>query len=117
MQNDDLFNLFARIEENFSEMEDDALVALQEKNATYRELCIKRMEVLEGCPALKSLLSLGKAAALSREDTHVLLEYLDIKDQCADMEHMELYFRGHTDCIHYLMKMNILPRKPSEDRT
>lgn len=101
-------SLVDKLRDAFMELDSDIMMRLHEESAEYRELFAQASAILSGNSQLCAIIDQGVPAALSEQDARALIEYINSKREYEDVERLELYIRGHMDCIAYLEKMGVL---------
>lgn len=59
-------------------------------------------------PNVKAVLDVDRPCELSAEECNALSEVLKCKNEIANLELKEVYFKGCIDCVSYLKKLSIL---------
>ena len=57
---------------------------------------------------VKTVVDVDRPCELSAEDCAALVEVLKCRNEMANLELKEVYFKGCIDCVSYLKKLNIL---------
>ena len=57
---------------------------------------------------MRKVLDVDRPCELSAEDCTALVEVLKYKNEMANLEMKEVYFKGCIDCVSYLKKLSIL---------
>lgn len=105
---DTYFDLASRLEDTFSEIENDILADFKSNNKEYAKLKNRISEMKQQHPFIASVLDGSGEIHLTAEEHKVLAEYLHLKFEQEDMERLQIYFRGHTDAFAYLKKIKML---------
>ena len=62
----------------------------------------------EQYPNVRKVLDVDRPCELSAEECTALSEVLKCKNEIANLELKEVYFKGYIDCVSYLKKLSIL---------
>ncbi|MCD8052440.1 MAG: hypothetical protein LUF00_00015 [Lachnospiraceae bacterium] len=73
-----------------------------------QELSGKQKEIYEKYPKVREMLEYDNPHSLTNEECAALIEILHRKDELADIEMMNVYFKGCADAIGYLRKLKML---------
>lgn len=57
---------------------------------------------------MRTVLDMDSACELSAEDCAALVEVVKCRNEMANLELKEVYFKGCIDCVAYLKKLNLL---------
>ena len=101
------FNLAERIGNTFPEIDNDICMDLRQNDSEYAKMDNEFMKMQRDFPTL-TLLTEGEATTpitLSLDERKALVRYLSIKNEMENYERKKIYFRGHTDCVAYLVKV------------
>ena len=74
----------------------------------YKELTEKINTLYEQYPNVRKVLDVDRPCELSAEECPALSEVLKCKNEIANLELKEVYFKGCIDCVSYLKKLSIL---------
>lgn len=74
----------------------------------YKELTEQIKTLYEQYPNVRKVLDVDRPCELSAEDCAALVEVLKCRNEMANLELKEVYFKGCIDCVSYLKKLNIL---------
>ncbi len=74
----------------------------------YKELTKKIKTLYEQYPNVRKVLDVDRPCELSAEECTALSEVLKCKNEIANLELKEVYFKGCIDCVGYLKKLSIL---------
>lgn len=74
----------------------------------YKELTEQIKMLYEQHPNVKAVLDVDRPCELSAEECNALSEVLKCKNEIANLELKEVYFKGCIDCVSYLKKLSIL---------
>ena len=74
----------------------------------HKELTEKIKTLYEQYPNVRKVLDVDRPCELSAEDCTALVEVLKYKNEMANLELKEVYFKGCIDCVSYLKKLSIL---------
>lgn len=102
------FDLPSRLEDAFSDIESDIIMDLRINNEKYAILRDKVSEMKQQHPFIDEVINGGGKIHLTDEEHTALAEYLHLLFKLADMERLQIYFRGHTDAFAYLKKINAI---------
>ena len=105
---DTYFDMASRLEETFSETENDILTDLESSNEEYADLQNRISEMKRQHPFIANVMDGSGEIHLTAEEHTVLTEYLHLKFEQEDMERLQIYFRGHTDAFAYLKRIKML---------
>jgi hypothetical protein len=101
------FNLAERIGNTFHETNNDVCVDLRNNDSEYAAMHHELKKLLDDFPILAKLT--GRAAkepiTLSLDEQRALSRYFCLKSDMESYERKEIYFRGHTSSIAYLIKV------------
>jgi hypothetical protein len=96
------------IDELFSEMDSQIVVALQESDEGYAALARERDGVTRSFPKIEQWLEGSGALTLSAEEHAGLAKYTALTAKTEDMERRAIYYAGHRDCIAWLRKIDAI---------
>lgn len=102
------YDLARRIEDNFAEIENDAIVDFREQSEEYVALYQKISALKAEHPVIGKIMEGDGEIVLSAEEHKAVADYFHLQFHLESMERQQLYFRGHTDCIAYLKKVGAL---------
>ena len=105
---DTYFDLASRLEDTFSEIENDILADLENANEEYTDLQDRISEMKRQHPFITNIIDGGGEIHLTAEEHTILTEYLHLKFEQEDMERLQIYFRGYTDAFAYLKRIKML---------
>jgi len=74
----------------------------------YKELSEKIKTLYKQYPNVRKVLDVDSPCELSAEECNALNEVLKCKNEIANLELKEVYFKGCIDCVSYLKKLSIL---------
>jgi hypothetical protein len=103
-----LKNLISRVEELFGEIDNDIVMNLVHSNDEYSKLYHRRIEIQHQYPTVQKAVDGEGGVSLNKDEHKALVKYLRVNEQSVSMEHLEIYFQGHADCMTYLKKVGIL---------
>ncbi|HHZ07055.1 MAG TPA: hypothetical protein GX401_09830 [Clostridiales bacterium] len=106
--NNSYYDLAERIEDAFSEIENDITVDFRENNKEYAALYQKISDLKAAHPIISKIMEGEGDISLTAEEHKAVAEYFRLQFKLESMEREQLYFRGHTDCIAYLKKVGAL---------
>lgn len=101
-------DLPSRLEDAFSDIESDIIMDLRGNNKEYATLYNKMSEMKRQHPFIDKIMNGSGEIQLTDKEHSVLAEYLHLLLRLADMERLQIYFRGHTDAFTYLKKINVI---------
>lgn len=102
------FNLPSRLEETFSDIENDIIMDLRDNNEEYTTLHNKISEMKQQHPFIDKVMNGSGEIHLTDAEHKVFAEYLHLLFKLADMERLQIYFRGHTDAFSYLKRIHAI---------
>ena len=105
---DTYFDMASRLEDTFSETENDILTDLENNNEEYADLQDRISEMEQQHPFIENVMDGSGEIHLTAEEHTVLTEYLHLRFELEDMERLQIYFRGHTDAFAYLKRIKML---------
>lgn len=105
---DKYFDLASRIEDSFAEIDSDIIMDMRNTNEEYAELYDEISEIKKRCPFISKILGEKGDVCLSAEEHDTLIQYFNLVRRLEDMERQQIYFRGHTDAVAYLKKIQAL---------
>jgi len=105
---DSYLDLVKRIEGIFHEMDSDILVDLGKNNEEYIAVRESLDEMKERYPFIEAVLEGEGAISLTIEEHKILTGYFSLHMDVDEMERQQIYFRGHTDCIAYLKRIDVI---------
>lgn len=106
--NDTYLDLASRLEDMFSEIENDIITDFRKENEEYADVQNRVSEMRRQHPFIAKIMEGSGEIHLTEEEHTVLAEYLRLKFKRDDMERLQIYFRGHTDAFAYLKKIKML---------
>ena len=102
------FDLPARLEDAFSDIESDIIMDLRDNNEEYASINDRLAELKQKHSYIDKVLTGSGEIHLTDEEHATLAEYLLLLFKRADMERRQIYFRGHTDAFAYLKKIHAI---------
>ena len=110
VEHDACYNLAERIDELFSEIDNDICTSLCDSDAEYAELWDESLKLQEGFPVIATLTEgNGEGVlSLSADEHKALARYRDLKHELENIERKQIYFQGHMDCYAYLKKIGAI---------
>lgn len=105
---DTYYDLPSRLKDIFSDIENDIIVDLRNNNEEYTVLRNKMSEIRQQSPLIDKVMNGSGEIHLTDEEHKTLIEYLHLQFKLADMERLQIYFRGHTDAFGYLKKIHVI---------
>ena len=102
IEQDDFYNLAERIEDAYSEIDNDVCEYLLESNSDYAEIKDDIIKLQKAFPIIRDILDDEGTISLTSEEHKAFIRYLDFRHELEDMERRQIYFRGHTDNFAYL---------------
>lgn len=97
-----------RLAEMFPEIDSDTVNDLLHTNGEYQKLHMRKKEFIAQNPFISAVLEGDGPVSLTADEHESLAKYLNMVAQMENMERMQIYFRGHTDCFSYLKKIGKL---------
>ena len=107
-EHDTFFDLAQRIESAYPEIDNDITLNLKETNAEYAALRQETLRMQENNPVIAALIEGSEPISLTAADVEVFQHYLDLERQIEDIERRQIYFRGHSDSLAYLIRIGTL---------
>ena len=107
-EHSDYYNLAERIDEAFMEIDSEVCSELRESDEEYIELRLEAMKLADDFPVIPQITEGEYGVSLSAEESKALTQYLKLKMEMENFERKQIYFRGHTDCFHYLKKIGVI---------
>ncbi|MCM1235577.1 MAG: hypothetical protein NC489_36220 [Ruminococcus flavefaciens] len=102
-------DLAKRIEDSFTEIDNDIIVDLRKQDGNYLSLCRQIGEDMEGkYPFILNVIEGEGDISLTVEEHKILVEYFSLILKKDNIERKQIYFRGHTDGYVYLKKIGAL---------
>ena len=101
-------DLPSRLEDAFSEIDNDIMIELRNEKEEYAELLQKISDLKQKAPFLTDLLESSGEIRLTAEGYAAFTQYLHLVRQWDNMERQQIYFRGHTDAVGYLKKIKAI---------
>jgi hypothetical protein len=101
-------DLSQRITENFLEIDNDICVELLHTDKEYASLYDKADDLQHLHPFIMKALEGAEEISLTKDEHHILVEYLSLKIEMDSIERRQIYFRGHTDSFAYLKKIGAI---------
>lgn len=102
------FDLPSRLEDAFSDIESDIIMDLRNNNEEYATLHDKISEMKQQHSFIDKVMNGSGEIHLTDEEHKAFAEYLHLLFKLADMERLQIYFRGHTDAFAYLKKIHAI---------
>ncbi len=102
------FDLPSRIEASFSEIDSDIVMNLRDTNPEYAKLQQEISEMKKQNPFISKVLEGNSGIQLTAEEHTQFVRYLKLARKLDDMERLYLYFRGHTDAVAYLKRIQAI---------
>ena len=106
--NDNYYDLASRLEDNFHEIENDALTDLAETNEEYAKLQAQISRLKLQNQFIGELIDGSFEGTLTEQQSAALVKFIDLYMDLEEMERKHLYFRGHTDAFAYLKKISVI---------
>lgn len=98
------------MEDYFFHMRDEILKKLKTER-DYYEYYREANRLREQFPIIDMLIegeNIGRKVELTEQERKAFKEYADLQGDMRDMAEREHYYRGHRDCIRYLIRCGIL---------
>jgi hypothetical protein len=105
---DEQFSLPEHIDELFSAMDSQIVVALRESDEEYAALAREKDEAVRDFPQIEQWLEGSGALTLTAEEHAGLARHTLLTAKAEDMERRAIYYAGHRDCIAWLRKIGAL---------
>ena len=105
---DTYFDLPSRLEGDFSNIESDIIMNLRDNNGEYAALHNKICKMKQQHPFIDKVMNGCGEIHMTDEEHTMFAEYLHLLFKQADMERLQIYFRGHTDAFTYLKRINAI---------
>lgn len=105
---DNYMDLGQRLEEDFAEIDNDIVADLRERSEEYAALHRQISNFKARHPFIGRLWDRPGEVHLTAEEHAALMEYFKLQYKLDTLERQQLYFRGHTDAIAYLKKVNAI---------
>lgn len=102
------FDLPSRLEEAFPEIDSDIVTNLYDTNETYAKLKQQISDLKKKHPFIMDLMEGKGEVNLTAEEHEAFVQCLRLYRKADDMERMQIYFRGHSDAVAYLKKINAI---------
>lgn len=102
------YDLAQRIEDSFSEIENDITVDFRKNNEEYHALYQKISDLKAAHPVISKIMEGEGDISLTAEEHKAVTEYFHLQFKIETMERQQLYFRGHTDCMAYLKRIGAI---------
>ena len=81
---------------------------LRENNEEYTEIHQQIAELKRQFSCIAQVMDNQDELHLTAEEHTAFAKYLRLLRKLEDMEHLQLYFRGHTDAVAYLKKIKAI---------
>ncbi|MDR1439347.1 MAG: hypothetical protein LBJ10_04860 [Clostridiales bacterium] len=107
MKNEQFF-LPEHIDELFTEVDSQIVMALQESDEGYATLAREMSDVDRRFPQIEQWLEGSGALTLTAEEHAGLALHTALAAKTEDMERRAIYYAGHRDCIAWLKKIGAL---------
>ena len=101
-------DLADRIADSFAEIENDITVYLRKGNEEYYSLYQSISELKAKHPFIQDVIEGDGELSLSAEEHDILTRFFKLQFRLESMERQHIYFRGHTDSVSYLKKVDAL---------
>ena len=105
---DKYLDLPSRIEDGFAEIDSKIVIDLRDTNEEYATLQQQISDLKKQHPFIDKVMEGDGVIHLSDEEHAILLQYFRISRKMDDMERLHIYFRGQTDAVAYLKKINVI---------
>ena len=105
---DTYFDLPSRLEDSFPEIDSDIVTDLRKNNEEYAEIQQQISELKKQFPCIMNVMEEKGEIHLTAEEHAAFVQCLRLQRKLDDMERLQLYFRGHTDAVAYLMKIKAI---------
>ena len=98
-------DLAKRIEDSFTEIDNDIIVDLRKQDGNYLSLCRQIGDMDGKYPFILNVIEGEGDISLTVEEHKILVEYFSLILKKDNIERKQIYFRGHTDGYAYLKKI------------
>ena len=105
---DTYFDLPSRMEDSFPEIDSDIVTDLRENNEEYAEIHQQISVLKRQFPCIVQVMDDKAEVHLTTEEHAAFSRYLRLSRKLEDMERLQIYFRGHTDAVAYLKKIEAI---------
>lgn len=102
------FDLPSRLEDDFPKIDSDIVMNLCDTNEEYAEMFQQVSELNQKYPFIEKLIDGSGEVHLTADEHETLVRYFRLVRRMENMERLQIYFRGHTDAVAYLKKINAL---------
>ena len=107
-EQDTFYNLAERLEDVYTEIDNDICAYLRENNSDYMDIKADIIKLQQAFPIIYEILDSEGEVSLTSAEHKALVRYLDFKSELEDMERRQIYFRGHTDSFAYLRQIGAI---------
>lgn len=98
-------DLVKRIEDGFTEIDNDIIVDLRRQDDSYLTLCRRIGDMEKEYPFILNVTEGEGNISLTAEEHKIMMEYFRLSLRKDNIERKQIYFRGHTDGYAYLKKI------------
>lgn len=102
------FDLPSRLEDDFPKIDSDIVMNLCDTNKEYAEMFQQVSELNQKYPFIEKVIEGNDEVHLTTDEHETLVRYFRLVRRMENMERLQIYFRGHTDAVAYLKKINAL---------
>ena len=102
------FDLPSRLEDNFPKIDSDIVMNLCDTNKEYADMFQQVSELNQKYPFIEKVIEGNDEVHLTTDEHETLVRYFRLVRRMENMERLQIYFRGHTDAVAYLKKINAL---------
>lgn len=95
-------------ENNFAEFVSDSFVFLKESNSRYKSYIEQKSKILNEFPNIREMLENDDICDLKKEEVKALKSYLNLEDDCREMEEKEMFLRGMKEAYYLFKKLKLL---------
>lgn len=74
----------------------------------HKEIMDEQDMLYKKYPKVRDVIDMGKPHELSEEECTALIKVYNLKNQLLAIEMQDVYFKGCSDCVGYLKRMNLL---------
>jgi len=96
------------IKDYYDEIEHDIVTRLRCGYEDYSKLFLENMNLINEHPIIEDVLYYGERFTLNKKDHKALIKYLSNMFWMEHEERLELYYRGHADCIAYFKRIGLI---------
>ena len=105
---DTFLDLPSRLEDSFPEIDSEIVTDLRRTSEEYADIQQQISDLKKRFPCIMKVMEDKGEIYLTAEEHAAFDQYLRLSRGLADMERLQLYFRGHTDAVAYLKRIKAL---------